>query len=355
VQITFQEGETDIETIIATFYERCLDRRPAAVRIFIEDKLVSPYSGARLQQDQRSILKVFANGCKIPGASDDRRAAGYGDEGAARACLEELVNQRLLTAVSGGENPAYELVHDLLAGVVEKSRIAREERFEKEQADRRAETERKAKEEAKRKQVEAEAQLARETRLRNGFRLALVGVTVLLILAISALLLAFYQKDVADKATIEAEKSASAQIHEGLLWLEIAKVEAARGHNFAATVMAARAVGFAGYGREKVKDTNFGDDYPILLTAARYPSVEQEVRRQIREETSGARLWLPLWQSPLCRQHVGLVSSVAWSPDGRRLASGSNDKTVKLWEVASGKLLATLEGHDRGYGRCLES
>ena len=37
--------------------------------------------------------------------------------------------------------------------------------------------------------------------------------------------------------------------------------------------------------------------------------------------------------------------SVAFDPQGGTLASGSGDKTVKLWEVRSGKLLRTLEGH----------
>ena len=40
--------------------------------------------------------------------------------------------------------------------------------------------------------------------------------------------------------------------------------------------------------------------------------------------------------------HAAPVNSVAWSPDGKTLASGSADKTVKLWEGSSGKLLATL-------------
>jgi tetratricopeptide (TPR) repeat protein len=125
-EITFQESDADIETIITAFYERCLAGRPEAVRIFIEEELVS-YSGARLAQDEKSILRVFEEGCEIAGASHDRHAAGFRDADAARVCLRELVNQRLLSPL-GGETPSYELIHDLLAGVVEKSRATRRDR-----------------------------------------------------------------------------------------------------------------------------------------------------------------------------------------------------------------------------------
>jgi len=42
------------------------------------------------------------------------------------------------------------------------------------------------------------------------------------------------------------------------------------------------------------------------------------------------------------------VDSVAFSPDGRTLASGGYDKTIKLWEVATGTQLRSLEGHSDG-------
>ncbi|GBF53569.1 tolB protein precursor, periplasmic protein [Microcystis sp. 0824] len=43
--------------------------------------------------------------------------------------------------------------------------------------------------------------------------------------------------------------------------------------------------------------------------------------------------------------HSDMVRSVVYSPDGRYLASGSWDKTIKIWEVATGKELRTLTGH----------
>jgi len=43
--------------------------------------------------------------------------------------------------------------------------------------------------------------------------------------------------------------------------------------------------------------------------------------------------------------HGNYVQSVAFSPDGRLAVSGSNDGTLKLWDVASGRELRTLTGH----------
>jgi WD40 repeat protein len=43
--------------------------------------------------------------------------------------------------------------------------------------------------------------------------------------------------------------------------------------------------------------------------------------------------------------HSSAVNSVAFSPDGKQVVSGSDDKTVRLWDAATGTVLQTLEGH----------
>ena len=43
--------------------------------------------------------------------------------------------------------------------------------------------------------------------------------------------------------------------------------------------------------------------------------------------------------------HAGTVYSVCVSADGSRLFSGSGDRTIKVWNVATGVCVQTLEGH----------
>ncbi|SLM38950.1 wd40 repeat-like partial, partial [Lasallia pustulata] len=43
--------------------------------------------------------------------------------------------------------------------------------------------------------------------------------------------------------------------------------------------------------------------------------------------------------------HSDWIKAVAFSPDGKQLASGSYDMTVRIWDAASGATLQTLEGH----------
>ncbi|HRU44738.1 MAG TPA: hypothetical protein P5322_09460, partial [Spirochaetota bacterium] len=45
--------------------------------------------------------------------------------------------------------------------------------------------------------------------------------------------------------------------------------------------------------------------------------------------------------------HSSGVRSVAFSSDGKYALSGSDDKTLKLWKVSSGKEVRTMSGHFR--------
>ena len=48
--------------------------------------------------------------------------------------------------------------------------------------------------------------------------------------------------------------------------------------------------------------------------------------------------------------HEGTVRPV-FAPDGKTIATGSDDQTIRLWDLATGKMLRSLPGHGAGVWR----
>ncbi len=169
------------------------------------------------------------------------------------------------------------------------------------------------------------------------------------------------QKQEAEAQTrraIDAEKATQAQlvetnrqlersqVEEGKSWLERARAGLNKGHNLSAIMLAGRAVGYQGYGRRAQEAQSFSEAFPLLLARPMQdPTTEKERAAEAGDVSqfldSVLPTPLPLWATVMWDR----VTCIAFSSDGTRLASGSLDKTIGLWDAATGKELARLKGH----------
>jgi tetratricopeptide (TPR) repeat protein len=219
--------------------------------------------------------------------------------------LEIFVKSGLVVLLPETTADRYQLVHDYLAAFIRQQQEPLSQQLEREKQQRKI----------------GEAKLNRFLKIAlAGSVAAGIALTLLTVTAWNAAKRAETQKQQADINAIQAlTKSSEAMFASG-----------ERGN---ALIEALRV-------NQKVKLASWATlDTQEPTTAA----LSQAVYLQRNEKPENKALALAV---NTLKGHEGWVNSVGFSPDGKKLASGSGDQTIKIWDVTTGKVLNTLKGHE---------
>jgi len=299
---------------------------------------------ATFDEDQRNVAAdlfrylVTPSGTKIALTLDD--LAGYSNlpPDQVRPVLIQLGSQqvRILREVSGSlddpKKSRYEIFHDVLAAAIVDWRRRYVTQQAKRDEDRKAEAQRREEEQkaaAKRREQEEKA-----TAKRNKYLLFAASFVVLLTTTLSAV--ALNQSRQAEKRGAEARKQA--KIASTQTEIAIEKERLAEDRRELAEKQKKRADREARISRSSVLAAQAAlvpDDDPDLRIALAVAAVKKErtaaAERALRQSMAASHV------RAVFGDHRSRMVSVAYSPDGRQVATAGADGAAEVWDIASGE------------------
>ncbi|HET7538453.1 MAG TPA: WD40 repeat domain-containing protein [Polyangiaceae bacterium] len=323
-QIKIEQLRGNAGDILSDFYQRCFKNQSDAVRDFVEQHLLSP-EGFRQSVNHDTFVRGLLN-------------ARLSIEQAERS-IAKLIENRLVVSEAREGIQRLELTHDILTGIVRTSREQREGLSRRERR--------------RKRQVYWALLVAAICALAGAIAVplsikALRAEANARAEAVRAHQESEHAKRERERAERLLERAARADMiaaDEHLDRPELALAYVARSLDYRVVSPSAveqavvllssspnsAAVGVVGHA-DALSTAEFSPDGARVVTASwdRTARVWQTTTSKLLAELSG---------------HSDAVMSAVFSPDGTRIVTASRDKTARIWEAASGKSLFELSGH----------